>query len=108
MTAVAVDQPEDPRVVATEVGAHLLEILGRAISDPLRLAQAWSEVHLCDDALVHSLDPPHRAAYLTIIDSPVRQHRPRASGRPIIEDRAVRLRLALRRRLMVLDEFVDA
>jgi len=109
MSVAATDTPDDPRVVLVEVGAHLREISDRRISDPLLLAQAWSEVHVCDDAMLRSLDPSGQQAYRTVIDvPPARRRRQRAAGQPIIEDRVTRLRLAVSRRLAVLDDLVAA
>ena len=108
MSLVSTDFPEDAHVVLSEVLAHLLELDARTIHEPTELARAWADVHCCDDQVLEALDPNDRWAYQDTIDrsvSPVRSSR-RASGGSIVQERVVRLHLALHRRLVVLRELV--
>ena len=99
---------DDPRVVAAEVAADLHEVDQLRILDARGLAAAWMRVHHCDAAVLDSLDPASREHYQAI----AARRRPRAERTPRWTDRsAVRagvahLKVAVHRRLIVLDPVV--
>jgi hypothetical protein len=99
---------EDSRIVLTEVVSHLFEIDNRSIADPLELAQAWAEVHSCDDAVMGALDTSDRLSYQVIVDTRrQRPRRPKPASSAILHDRAVVLHLAVHRRLVALRDLVE-
>ena len=110
MSLVDTDFPDDADVVVVEVVSHLLEVDGRSIVEPAGLAEAWAEVHRCDDAVLEALDPADRSIYQATIDtSRSRSRSSRRSRRePIVEERVVGLHLALHRRLVVLRDLVPS
>jgi hypothetical protein len=99
---------DDPRVVVVEVAADLHEIDQLRILDARGLAGAWMRVHHCDAAVLGSLDHASREHYQAI----AARRRPRAERTPRWSDRnAVRagvahLKVAVHRRLIVLDPVV--
>jgi len=109
MSLLGTSFPEDAQVVLAEVLGHLLELDARPIDEPVELARAWAEVHGCDDAVLDALDTADRPVYQAALDTtPPRPRRPRRLSDPIVQERAVRLHLAVHRRVVVLRDLVPA
>ena len=103
MSLTTTNPGDHAQVVLFEVVAHLLELDERPIEGPLELTDAWAELHACDDEVLGVLDPGDRRAYQIVVDtSRARPRAQRTTSGPIVEVRATRLRLAIRRRLLVL------
>ena len=109
MSLVAVDFPEDHRIVVAEVVVHLLEIDHRQIVDAGQLAEAWMQVHHCDSAVLETLEPMAGQEYRSIVDGPRRRTRPARgwSSRSSIRAGVAHLRVAVHRRLMVLQSVLN-
>ena len=104
MSLVAVDFPEDQRIVVAEVVVHLREVGRRQILDGRGLADAWMQVHHCDSAVLDALEPAAHHEYRSIVAGPCRRELP-ARGRSngsAVRVGAAHLRVAVHRRLMVL------
>ena len=103
MSLVAEPFPEDPRVVAFEVTAHLQAIDLRGLVLPRDVAAAWVELRRCDEAVLVVLEPRHREHYQAIVETRRPRVRPsRWSGRTALHGEVACLRVAVHRRLMVL------
>lgn len=104
MSLVAVDFPEDQRIVVAEVVVHLREIGRRQILDARQMADAWMQVHHCDSAVLDVLEPTARHQFQAIVEGPCRPARPARgwSMGPAIRMGMAHLRVAVHRRLMVL------
>jgi len=101
--------PEDHGVVAVEVLVHLREIRGRQIVDSRQLTDAWLQLRQCDTAVLDALEAPARALYLTIVEVPRRPRPPiPLRDRAALRLAACHLRVALHRRLMVLESVLNA
>jgi len=108
MSLVADPFPEDERIVVAEVMVHLEQLDRRPVADVGDLAEAWMEVHQCDRAVVDSLDPAAREAYLEVVHG--RRVRLRSSpwlDRGSLRTGVAHLRVCLHRRLMVLHLVLD-
>ena len=109
MSLVAVDFPEDHRIVVAEVVVHLQEIDHRRIVDAGQLAAAWMQVHHYDSSVLETLEPMAGQEYRSIVDGPRRRTRPArgwSSGSSIRAGMA-HLRVAVHRRLMVLQSVLN-
>jgi len=109
MSLVAVDFPEDHRIVVAEVVVHLQEIDHRRIVDAGQLAEAWMQVHHCDSAALEVMEPSAGQEYRSIVDGPRRRTRPDRSWSSGSSIRAgvAHLRVAVHRRLMVLQSVLN-
>jgi hypothetical protein len=100
--------PEDQRVVAVELLVHLRELRSREIVDPRQLAEVWLQLRHCDSAALDSLEPTARDHYLSIVEVPRRPRPPlRQWDRAALRIGAAHLRVALHRRLMVLESVLN-
>jgi len=109
MSLVAIDFPEDHRVVVAEVVVHLQEIDHRRIVDAGQLADAWMQLHHCDSAVLEALEPIAGQDYRSIVDGPRRRARPARgwSSGSSIRAGVAHLRVAVHRRLMVLQAVLN-
>jgi hypothetical protein len=108
MYLVAGPPPEERRVVAFEVMDRLAGIDLRGVVVPRDVADAWAEVRRCDEAVLVVLDRRHREHLQAIIDTRRPRVRPsRWSGRTPLHAEIACLRVAVHRRLMVLQHVVS-
>jgi hypothetical protein len=100
--------PEDHRVVAVELLVHLRELRSRDIVDTRQLTDVWLQLRRCDSAALDSLEPGFRGHYLSIVEVP-RRPPPvvRQRDRAAVRLGAAHLRVALHRRLMVLESVLN-
>ena len=98
----------DQRVVVPELLVHLRELCSREIVDARQLTEVWLQVRQCDSAALDSLETADRRHYLSIVQVPRRpQVPPRTWDRATVRIGAAHLRVALHRRLMVLQSVVN-
>lgn len=99
---------EDHRVVAIELLVHLRELRSREIVDARQIADVWLQVRQCDSAALAALDATARNHYLRIAEVPRRPRSPvRQWDRAAVRVGASHLRVALHRRLMLLESVLD-
>ena len=101
-------RPDDQRVVAVELLVHLRELRSRETVDARQLAEVWLQVRQCDSAALDSLDVTARTHYLSIVEVPRRLCPPvRQWDGAAVRLGAAHLRVALHRRLMVLESVLN-
>jgi hypothetical protein len=99
---------EDQRVLVPELLVHLRELRSREIIDAHQLTDVWLQVWRCDSAALDSLESADRRHYLSIVQVPRRpQVSPRTWDRATVRIGTAHLRVALHRRLMVLQSVVN-
>ncbi len=78
-----------------------MELDERVIDDPAAVAEAWADMRRCDEAALDALDLVDRHVFGSVVESSASRSRRRPSSRPpVVQDRVVRLRLALHRRIV--------
>ncbi len=108
MSPTPTPRPEDQRVLAIELLVHLRELRSREIVDARQLAEVWLQVRQCDSAALDVLEPDARSHYLAIVEVPRRPRSPlRQWDRSAVRVGAAHLRVALHRRLMVLESVLN-
>jgi hypothetical protein len=100
--------PEHQRVAVVELLVHLRELRSREIVDSRQLNDVWLQLRRCDSAALDTLESTHRNHYLFIVEVPRRPRPPeRQWDRPALRLGAAHLRVALHRRLMVLESVLN-
>ena len=94
--------------MVVELLVHLRELRSREIVDTRQLNDVWLQLRHCDSAALDALEPPRRDHYLSIVEVPRRPRPPvHRWDRASLRLGASHLRVALHRRLMVLESVLD-